>query len=153
MIVGGMGHASTIACAISRNLLADSRLICLDGDGALLMHMGSIFSMPDRSSLIHIIFNNGGHESVGGQKTGLASTNLSDLARIAGYERSFKTDNPKDFHSIFKECLSLTRGTFIEVICRNNPNKKLPRPESSPTQALQKFMSLFTGLVKRELNN
>jgi phosphonopyruvate decarboxylase len=151
MIVGGMGHASTIAYAISKKLLGDSRLICLDGDGALLMHMGSIFSMPNRSRLIHIIFNNGGHESVGGQKTGLASTNLSELARIAGYERSFKTAQPKDFHSIFEECLSFTSSTFIEIICRNNPNKKLPRPESSPAQALQKFTSNFNRIKSESI--
>lgn len=61
-----MGLASQIAYGISV-AYPNGKVICLDGDGACLMHMGGLTNSADASNLIHIIFNNGAHDSVGGQ--------------------------------------------------------------------------------------
>ena len=62
-----MGHAASVALGVA---FKKTKIICLDGDGSLLMHMGSLTTIGyyKNENLVHILFNNNRHESVGGQK-------------------------------------------------------------------------------------
>ncbi|MEL7117395.1 MAG: thiamine pyrophosphate-dependent enzyme, partial [Pseudomonadota bacterium] len=64
LTVGGMGHAAMIAAGIARN--TDGKVACFDGDGAVLMHTGSLGTSARCANLIHLVFNNRVHDSVGG---------------------------------------------------------------------------------------
>ena len=89
LCVGGMGHASQIATGIAIDQ-PDRPVYCFDGDGAALMHMGSmaITGTKNLPNLIHIVFNNGCHESVGGQPTVAQKFKLSQVASALGYKFS-----------------------------------------------------------------
>ena len=70
LMVGSMGHASSIALGVALQE-RERNIYCIDGDGALIMHMGSIPTIGKvrPKNLIHILINNGVHDSVGGQRT------------------------------------------------------------------------------------
>ena len=89
LTVGGMGHASQIACSIA-SALPERRVICLDGDGALLMHTGGMVECARQSNLMHIILNNGAHDSVGGQPTAAFNISLQKIADGFGYSNIMK---------------------------------------------------------------
>ena len=89
LTVGGMGHASQIAAALAY-ARPEHQIICLDGDGALLMHMGSlaITAACQPKNFYHIILNNGSHRSVGGQPTVGQKIDISSIALNCGYNHS-----------------------------------------------------------------
>ena len=88
--VGGMGHASTIALSTSYQKKNDT--ICLDGDGSVLMHMGSLnmFGKYAKKNFKHILFNNYSHQSVGSQKTISDNVNFKLLSKSMNYKRYVK---------------------------------------------------------------
>ena len=92
LTVGGMGHASQIACSIA-STLPDRRVICLDGDGALLMHTGGMAECARQTNLVHIILNNGAHDSVGGQPTAAFNIDLQKIAAGFGYSKIMNASN------------------------------------------------------------
>ena len=93
LTVGGMGHANQIAIGIAIQK-PNRRVICLDGDGAVLMHMGSmaINGNIDCKNFKHIIFNNGAHDSVGGQPTVGLSIDFQSIAKASGYDIVLKAE-------------------------------------------------------------
>ncbi|KAL8572766.1 hypothetical protein ACOMHN_030348 [Nucella lapillus] len=89
LTVGAMGHASCIALTIALNK-PNKQVFALDGDGAVLMHMGSMATIGQRgpANFHHVVFNNGAHDSVGGQPTEAASYDnfsITDIALACGY--------------------------------------------------------------------
>ena len=86
MTVGSMGHTSSIALGVALGA-KDKRVICLDGDGSLLMHLGSlpIIGSISPNNFIHILLNNSAHESVGGQPTVAKDVNFKELSKSCGY--------------------------------------------------------------------
>ena len=86
MTVGGMGHASMIALGIAKKR-PDKRVVCIDGDGAVLMHMGALpfIASQKPENFCHIVINNQAHESVGAMPTGCQGADFSNLAKAAGY--------------------------------------------------------------------
>merc|ERR1712244_55693 len=94
LVVGSMGHASSIAQGISlgmtQNNSVKKRVLCIDGDGAAIMHMGSLSQGGHlKTPLLHIVLNNGTHESVGIERTAAADPticNLTGVAKESGYE-------------------------------------------------------------------
>ena len=95
-VVGGMGHASSIVLGMAETL-KNKRIFLLDGDGALLMHMG-ILSLVKRNKnnlLIHILLNNESHDSVGGQPSTISNVNLSYLSKAFHYDNYLKIKSLK----------------------------------------------------------
>ena len=86
LTVGSMGHASQIALGIAINK-RNTKVYCLDGDGALIMHMGgmAIIGNQNVNNYVHIVINNGAHDSVGGQKTVVLDIDLLKIAKACGY--------------------------------------------------------------------
>ena len=140
LVVGGMGHASSICLGLATALIT-RRIICLDGDGALLMHMGSlpINALHAPSNFVHVLLNNGVHDSVGGQKTVARHVDFEQVATGSGYSRYFKAHNSEELSNIWKTIDNYEGPIFIEVLidpgCRND----LARPRCSPVENKHAF--------------
>lgn len=135
LCVGGMGHASQIATSIAINQPKRS-VYCFDGDGALLMHMGSmaITGSKDLPKFIHIVFNNGCHESVGGQPTVAQKIVLSKVAFSLGYKFSKTVKNELELINTLKEAKAFGSTSFIEVLVRPGHRINIGRPTTTPIE-------------------
>ena len=142
LTVGGMGHASQIACSIA-SALPDRRVICLDGDGALLMHTGGMAECARKSNLMHIILNNGAHDSVGGQPTVAFNINLQKVAEGFGYSNIIKAISASEIKSALDG--RAAGSMFLEIRCKRGNRKDLGRPDIAPNQNLTEFIQFLKG--------
>lgn len=147
LTVGSMGHASSIAmgAAVSK---PDTRIWCIDGDGAALMHMGAMAVLGAHSvnNMIHVIINNGAHETVGGMPTVADRISLTEIAKACGYPYAVCVD---DFESLDKELAAAkqrNRLSLIEVKCAVSSRDDLGRPKTSPVENKNKFMEYLSEL-------
>ena len=124
LTVGSMGHASQIALGIALEK-PDRRIWCFDGDGATVMHMGSMAIVADKApkNFVHVVFNNGAHDSVGGQPTVGLKINLPAIALAAGYKAAFSAETRETLNSI----LSTINSQQL-----NNSTIQLPRRPHPP---------------------
>lgn len=129
-MVGGMGHSSMVALGYS--LKNKNEVICLDGDGSLLMHMGSLISTGFKSSknFKHILLNNYCHESVGGAQIDTDKINFEKIVKEFGYKKYFKIKNTNDIKRSIGKFLSSAGPSFLEVIINPGTQKKLTRPKN-----------------------
>ena len=139
-MVGGMGHSSMVALGVS--LYKNTTVICLDGDGSMIMHLGSITNIGHfaKNNYKHILLNNFSHESVGGQKTGSENLNFQELAKGAGYKKYFYLNKQKEISKIIKKFLVSKGPSLLEVAIKPGTTKKLLRPRSL-VKVKNKFMS------------
>ena len=130
-----MGHASQIATGIAIDQ-PDRPVYCFDGDGAALMHMGSMAITGTRnlSNMIHLVFNNGCHESVGGQPTVAQKFKFSEVASALGYEFSETVYDEKDLKKIIIKAQSNKTSSFIEILVRSGHRSNIGRPTTKPIQ-------------------
>ena len=144
LTVGSMGHASMIAARIAQEK-PDRTVWCLDGDGAALMHLGAmeIIGQQKPENLIHVIINNGAHETVGGMPVCNREMDLPGIAKAAGYAQ---TVTAKDEASL-KAAARVLRGGrgpgMAEVRCACGARADLGRPTTTPAQnrdALMEFL-------------
>ncbi len=134
LTVGAMGHCSQIALGISLNTTKVT--VCIDGDGSTLMHMGSlpIIGQHGSSNFLHIILNNGAHDSVGGQPTLGFSINIKDIAIASGYKNGYSINKKQELEQIFNS-LNLEHGPqLLEIKIKKGARKDLGRPTSSPNE-------------------
>jgi len=146
LTVGGMGHASQIAAGIAL-AMPSKRVVCLDGDGALLMHSGGLAVSSECPNLIHIVLNNAAHDSVGGQPTKGEKLHFDEIAAAFGYEHVFSVDSADDLTSTLSKILALKASVFLEVSCKRGARGDLGRPDQSPVQNKGEFMD-FLGAVQ-----
>lgn len=144
LTVGSMGHASQIALGIALEK-TDRRVWCFDGDGAALMHLGSVAIIADKApeNFVHVIFNNGAHDSVGGQPTVGLKVNLAGIAKAAGYKDAVSVTTAEDLDSALKVLKTMRGPVLLEVRVHRGNRKDLGRPTTTPTQnrdALMEFM-------------
>ena len=141
LTVGSMGHASQIALGIA---LAQPgrRIWCFDGDGATIMHMGSLAIVADKAPkhFIHIVFNNGAHDSVGGQPTVGLKIDLPAVAKALGYQAVFSADNKEVLTGILHQTKVIDGPVFIEVKVKKGNRKDLGRPTTTPIQNKEALM-------------
>ena len=142
LTVGGMGHASAIATGISMN--TKKRVVCLDGDGALLMHMGGLVSSAHyaSSNFVHVVINNGVHESVGGQPTLINNVDVKNLARACGYKKAFSVKSADELKTIYQSGDLGTCAVLIEYRVKPGSRKNLGRPTQSPKENLKQLMNV-----------
>ena len=141
LTVGSMGHASSIAAGIALGR-PEKKVICIDGDGALLMHMGAVgvIGQSNLPNFIHIVLNNGAHDSVGGQPTVGLDINLPKIAKACGYKVTSSVSEERD---IIDELLRMNgeKGpSFLEVKIGKGSRPNLGRPISTPLENKQSFM-------------
>ena len=147
LTVGSMGHASMIALGMAE-ALPDRRIWCLDGDGAVMMHMGALPIIGKRSParLIHVVINNGAHETVGGMPVCSGSLNLLKAAEAAGYARIASADSEKTLEAVLKEITDIEiRGpVFLEICCACGARSDLGRPTTTPQENRDALMDFVT---------
>jgi len=136
LVVGGMGHASSIALGLAL-ARPERKVYCLDGDGAMLMHLGALPVIGGRcrpANLIYIVLNNGVHESVGGQPTSAQFVDLAKLASACSFKHFLRVRDREDFHNAFAELEKLDGPVFVEILIRPGARKNLGRPTRTPAQ-------------------
>lgn len=145
LTVGSMGHASQIALGIA--LQQPCRPVyCFDGDGASIMHMGSmaITASMKPKNLIHIVFNNGSHDSVGGQPTVGLKVDLCAVAKAVGYNKCMRVNNPDDLERAVTEAQKMYGPILIEAQVKKGNRKDLGRPTTTPIQNKNSLMSFLS---------
>jgi len=127
-MVGGMGHASMMSLGYS--LSSMNKIICLDGDGSLIMHMGSLIStgIKSKKNFKHILLNNGSHESVGDQKIDTFKINLKKITTSFGYKNYYLASNNLTFAKNLKYFLKSQGPSFFEIRMKSEATKNLLRP-------------------------
>ena len=141
-VVGSMGHCSTIANSYS--LFSKKKTVCIDGDGSLLMHMGSLSCIGNNNNknLIHILLNNNSHESVGGQTTNSFKTNFHKIAKECNYKHIFLVDQIYQLKDILDNKEIIEDGPiFIEIKIDSGTNKILQRPKEEFKQLKEDFIN------------
>lgn len=141
LTVGGMGHTSSIALGVAIGQ-PKRRVVCIDGDGSLLMHLGAlpVISSYKPENLTHILLNNGSHESVGGQVTSARLVNFEQLANAIGYQKYAHADNLLGIQVAWKEISQVAGPVLLEIKIRNGSRDDLGRPTSTPEQNKHAFM-------------
>ena len=163
LTVGSMGHASQIALGIAL-AQPQRRVWCFDGDGAAIMHMGSMAIVGSKApcNYIHVVFNNGAHDSVGGQPTVGLQIDLPAIARATGYKTVISVSTKEELEaalssfpsplSSFPSPLSsflfpLSSFTFLEVRVKKGNRKDLGRPTTTPVQNKEALMSFLNDQI------
>jgi len=149
LVIGGMGHASSISLGVA--LTDESRsVVCLDGDGAMLMHLGAlaIIGKLKPRNLIHLVFNNGAHESVGGQPTVARDIDLHEVARHLGYERTYRVESLNHLSIDWHEIMNGTSLAFVELMTQIDVETPLTRPTEDPKE----LKNYFTEHLKIQTN-
>ena len=144
LTVGSMGHASQIALGIALEK-PDRRVWCFDGDGAAIMHMGSMAIVANKSpkNYIHVVFNNGAHDSVGGQPTVGLKIDLPAVAKAVGYKAVYSVDNKVDLEVILNHVIAQDGPALLEVKVKKGNRKDLGRPTTTPIQNKEALMSFL----------
>lgn len=140
--VGAMGHANHIALGIKNQ--SAGKLIMLDGDGAVLMQMGALPTLANHSSngFIHIVINNGSHESVGGQPTEAFSSSLCGIAQACGYKKAICIVNEDELDQWLKKGPG-PETQFVEIRTNKESRLDIGRPEGKPIDWKNDFMKAF----------
>ncbi len=141
LTVGSMGHSSSIALEIAIQK-PDKKVWIIDGDGAALMHLGAmaVLAAYKPTNIVHIIINNGSHETVGGQPTVMSKVNVIKVAQGFGYSSAVSVDN---FENLDRELLKARNAkelTLIEVKCAIGARDDLGRPTTTAKENKEAFM-------------
>lgn len=140
MTVGGMGHASMIALGIAENR-QDKKVVCIDGDGAALMHMGALpfIAAQAPENFYHIIINNQAHESVGAMPTGCRETDFSRIAEAAGYRGTGKLETMGEVDRIGQWVEERKGPVLWEIPVTLYSRADLGRPNESAAENRKSF--------------
>ncbi len=143
LTVGSMGHASQIALGIALHH-PERKVYCFDGDGASIMHMGNMAIVGSKhpENYVHVIFNNGAHDSVGGQPTVGHEIDLVEIAHAMHYDHAECVWTPEQL----KEALDdmFTQGLqLIEIRVKKGNRKDLGRPTTTPIQNKEALMEFL----------
>lgn len=141
LTVGSMGHSSSIALGIALQK-PDKKVWIIDGDGAVLMHMGAmaVIGAMKPKNIIHVVVNNGAHESVGGQPTVMSKVDVVGMAKACGYIQTVSVD---DLKSLDRELVSASKSnqlSLIEVKCAVGARSDLGRPTTTARENKEVFM-------------
>ena len=148
LTVGSMGHSSSIALGVAINK-PGQRIWCVDGDGAVLMHMGSmaVLGANKPKNLIHVVINNSAHETVGGMPTVAGSLDLVKIALACGYPNAVCVDNFNDLDKELEAAKRRNELSLIEVKCSIGAREDLGRPTTTALENKQNFMDYLKTLT------
>lgn len=147
LTVGSMGHSSSIALGIALNK-PDTRIWCVDGDGAVLMHMGAMAVVGSRkpNNMIHIVINNEAHETVGGLPTVAGNIDLVAIAKACGYEYASSVSDAATLDQELEKIAGLNKLCMLEVKCSIGARADLGRPTTTAIENKVNFMNYLKGL-------
>ena len=144
LTVGSMGHCSAIALGIAL-AKPHRQVVCIDGDGAMLMHLCSLTSIAilKPKNFRHILMNNEVHESVGGQKTAAKELDMTAIVNSLGSSKIFNAETPADLEQKFIDFVSCPGPSFLEVKIRPGSREDLGRPTIKPIDNKENFMKFL----------
>ena len=142
LTVGSMGHASQIALGIAMST-PDRQIFCLDGDGALIMHMGSLGIIGSKSTknFKHIVLNNAAHDSVGGQPTIGYEIDIISMAISCKYNIAYRAETETELIKKLSLLKSVDGPALLEVRINKGNRKDIGRPTTSPKENKESFMN------------
>ena len=145
LTVGSMGHASQIAMGIA---LAQPKrqVFCLDGDGAMLMHMGgaAIVGAAGLANFKHVILNNGVHDSVGGMATAGLQVSFTEIVKACGYTEAWRVERREDLAERVGQLRSQRGPAMLEVMVQRGARADLGRPKTSPIENKTAFTDFLS---------
>ncbi len=141
LTVGSMGHSSQIALGIALQK-PNYRVICLDGDGAVLMHAGALAIVGQKAppNFVHIVINNESHDSVGGQPTASPNVDYVDFAQAMGYRNALRAATSKEIESALAQLLDSEGPSLLEIKTRKGSRQDLGRPTITPLENRNELM-------------
>lgn len=147
LTVGSMGHSSSIAMGVAINK-PNAKVWCVDGDGAVLMHMGAmaVLGAYAPKNMVHIVINNGAHETVGGMPTVASKTNLVEVAKACGYPYAVCVSDFESLDYELNQAKFSDELRFIEVKCAIGARDDLGRPTTTAQENKIAFMNYLKKL-------
>ena len=141
LTVGSMGHSSSIALGVAINK-PEQKIWCIDGDGAVLMHMGAmaVIGANKPSNLVHVVINNGAHETVGGMPTVAATMDVVAIAKACGYPNAVSVDSFEALDKELERAKAANELSLIEVKCSIGAREDLGRPTTTAIENKENFM-------------
>lgn len=146
MTVGGMGHASMIALGIAKERM-DKKVVCIDGDGAALMHMGALpfIAAQAPENFYHFVINNQAHESVGAMPTGCRQTAFAKIAAAAGYREAQRLVNMDEIGQVGEWIKEKTGPVLWEIPVSLDSRADLGRPKESARENKESFRGFLSA--------
>ena len=144
LTVGSMGHSSSIALGIA--LEKPGRAVwCLDGDGAFIMHMGAVTNIGTLApkNYRHIVFNNGAHESVGGQPTVGFQLDVPSIGKACGYREVYSVSTREEMERVLSSIVECEGPVLVELRVRIDSREDLGRPTTTPIENKSSFMDFL----------
>lgn len=145
LTVGAMGHTASIAMGIALEK-PDRKVFCLDGDGSVLMHMGTLAingHMGHLENFKHIVINNGAHDSVGGQPTLGFEIDFPKVAEACGYTMVLTASEVEEIRKKLNAIMDHKGRAFLEIKVNKGAREDLGRPTKTPKEnksAFQRFL-------------
>ena len=143
--VGSMGCAAPMGLGVA--MTTGRRVVVLDGDGAALMKLGAMATIgayaPD--GLIHVVLDNGVHDSTGGQATVSPVVDFAAVALACGYRAAFTADSAAGFTDAFTRALGGAGPVLIHARIRPGSLERLGRPTVAPHDVARRFRSFLVG--------
>jgi phosphonopyruvate decarboxylase len=144
-LVGSMGCASGVGLGVALN--AKRPVIVIDGDGAALMKLGTLATIgaaaPER--LVHLVLDNGVHDSTGGQATVSPTVDFAGVALACGYRRAASCDSLAGFEAALADALAAPGPALVHLRIAPGSMAKLGRPTVKPYEVARRFRSFVMG--------
>jgi len=140
LTVGSMGHSSSIALGVVLN--TEKKVWCIDGDGALLMHMGAmaVIGFNNPKNFVHILINNEAHDTVGGMPTVAKNIDFKSIAKACGYRNVVTVNTIDELDKCLLEIKEKNELSFLEIKCSIGSREDLGRPKSTTFENKNWFM-------------
>lgn len=154
LTVGGMGHTASIAMGLAR-ACPERPVVCLDGDGSVLMHLGAlaVIGQSPLRNLVHVVINNGAHDSVGGQPTVGFEVDLTAIARACGYRECVSVTAPDEVTREIQRLQGVEGPTLLEIRVNKGGRADLGRPKTSPTENRIALMDFVGSSLSPKLSS
>lgn len=141
LTVGSMGHSSSIALGVALNN-SNKKIFCFDGDGAILMHMGSLALIGSikPENFHHVMFNNSAHESVGGLPTIMSDIDIDEIILSCGYKKVYNASSIDELNEILPQFIEDAGPVFLNIEVNLKSRKDLGRPTTTPFENKLEFI-------------
>ncbi|GAA0936099.1 phosphonopyruvate decarboxylase [Nonomuraea longicatena] len=147
-LVGAMGSASAVGLGVARH--TDRPVVVVDGDGAALMRLGTLATVAGHpaAGMVHVLLDNGVHDSTGGQLSLAAQVDLPRVAAACGYAGVHDCADLPGFVDALKAAQAATGPTFVYLRVRPGSPSSLGRPKVHPSEVARRFRDFVTGAVR-----
>jgi len=141
--VGSMGCAGGMGLGVALNVSCP--VVVLDGDGAALMKLGGLATIGayGAENLVHVVLDNGVHDSTGGQATVSASVDFARIARACGYQKTFSCDTVAGFAKAFADAIAGGGPALIHIRIQPGSQDNLGRPTIGPAEVARRLRNFL----------